>query len=108
MSAVEPPRDRCRVASLLFRDCPAVVLRRQGGDGDATAGVHGGVSAVLAVPQRSGQCIGDHGGAAAIPLRIGPTRGCTAGGNVEHVQSFRRATVKVRGVDSLPRCYGDQ
>ena len=29
VSEVEPPRDRCRVASLLFRDCPAVVLRRQ-------------------------------------------------------------------------------
>ena len=35
-NAVEPPRDRRRVASLLFRDCTAVVLRRQGGNGGAT------------------------------------------------------------------------
>ena len=38
LAAVEPQRDRRRVASLHFRDCTAVVLRRQGGDGDATAG----------------------------------------------------------------------
>ena len=31
-----------------------------------------GTTAVMAVPQR---CHGGHGGAAAIPLRIGPTRG---------------------------------
>ena len=36
-TAVEPPRDRRRVASLLFRDCTAVVLRKHGGDGGATA-----------------------------------------------------------------------
>ena len=61
---VEPPRDRRRVAILLFRDCTAVVLRRHGGDGGATA---------VLVRYHSG-----HGGAAAIPLRIGPTRGGTA------------------------------
>ena len=33
LTAVEPPRDRRRVASLHFRDCTAVVLRRNGGDG---------------------------------------------------------------------------
>ena len=38
VTAVEPPRDRPRVASLHFRDCTAVVLRRQGGDGRATSG----------------------------------------------------------------------
>ena len=54
-------RDRRRVAILLFRDCTAVVLRRHCGDGGATA--------VL---------VRHHGGAAAIPLRIGPTRGGTA------------------------------
>ena len=86
LTAVEPPRDRCRVAILRFRDCTAVVLRRHGGDGGATAvllryhGGHGGTTAVprrchggaTAVPRR---CHGGHGGAAAIPLRIGPTRG---------------------------------
>ena len=29
-------------------------------------------------------------------------------GSFEYVQSFRRATAKVRGFDSFPRCYGDQ
>ena len=38
LTAVEPPRDCRRVASLHFRDCTAVVLRRHGGDGGATAG----------------------------------------------------------------------
>ena len=38
LTAVEPPRDRHRVASLHFRDCTAVVLPRLGGDGGATAG----------------------------------------------------------------------
>ena len=38
LTAVEPPRDRVRVASLHFRDCTAVVLRRHGDDGGATAG----------------------------------------------------------------------
>ena len=52
------------VASLLFRDCMAVVLRSHGGDGGAIA--------VLV------WCHGGHGGAAAIPLRIVPTRGDTA------------------------------
>ena len=64
LTEVEPPLDRRRVASLLFRDCRAVVLRRHGGDGGATA--------VLV------RCHGGHGGAAATPLRIGPTRGGTA------------------------------
>ena len=59
MTAVEPPRDRRRVASLLFSDCTAVVLRRHDGDGGATAvlvryhGGHGGATAVIAVPRRS-------------------------------------------------------
>ena len=38
LTAVEPPRDRRSCASLHFRDCTAVVLRRHGGDGGATAG----------------------------------------------------------------------
>ena len=40
VTAVEPPRDRRRVASRHFRDCTAVVglLRRHGGDGGATSG----------------------------------------------------------------------
>ena len=38
VTAAEPPRDRRRVASLHFRDCTAVVLRRYGGDGGATSG----------------------------------------------------------------------
>ena len=38
VTAVEPPRDRRRVASLHFRDCTAVVLRRHGGDGGDTSG----------------------------------------------------------------------
>ena len=37
LTAVESPRDRHRVASLLFRDWTAVILRRHGGDGGATA-----------------------------------------------------------------------
>ena len=64
LTAVEPPRYRRRVASLHFRDCTAVVLRRHGGDGGATA--------ILV------RCHGGHGDAAAIPLRIGPTRGGTS------------------------------
>ena len=38
LTAVEPPRDRRRVASLPFHDCTSVVLRGHGGDGGATAG----------------------------------------------------------------------
>ena len=66
LTAVEPPPDRRRVASLLFRDCTAVVglLRRRGGDG--------GAAAVIV------RCNGGHGCAAATPLRIGPSHGCTA------------------------------
>ena len=111
LTAVEPPRDRRRVASLYFRDCTAVVLGSHGGDGGATAGGgtavmelllrghggHGGATAVLV------RCHGGHGGSVATPLRIGPTRGC-----FEDVQSFRRATANVRGFDSFRRCYGDQ
>ena len=74
LTAVESPRDRRSVASLHVRDCTAVVLRRLGGDEGATAGARGdgGVTAVLV------RCHGGHGGAAATPLRIGPTRGGTA------------------------------
>ena len=60
LTAVEPPRVPRRVASLHFRYCTAVVLRRHGGDGGATA--------VLV------RCHGGNGGAAATTLRIGPTR----------------------------------
>ena len=63
VTALEPPRDRRRVASLHFRDC-TVLRRGDGGDGGATAVLvryHGG-----------------HGGAAATPLRISPTRDDTA------------------------------
>ena len=66
--AVEPPRDRRRVASLNFRDCTAVVLRRHGGDGGATAGGvrgHGGDGGASAVLVRRH---GGHGGASATPL----------------------------------------
>ena len=77
-SVIEPPRDRRRVAILLFRDCTAFVLRRRGGDGGATAVLvryHGG-----------------HGGAAAIPLRIGPTRG----GIAEVLNMFKVSAVPPR------------
>ena len=49
VTAAEPPRDRRMVASLHFRDCTAIVLRRHGGDGGATSGhgVDGGATAVL-------------------------------------------------------------
>ena len=55
VTAVVPPRDRRRVASLHFRDCTAVVLRRPGGDGGATSGARRsvyGATAVMAVPRR--------------------------------------------------------
>ena len=77
ITAVKTPRDRRRVASLLFRDCTATVLRRHGGDGGATAvlvrcrGGHSGAAAVMAVPRRSWPCRGD-------PTGIGPTCGNTA------------------------------
>ena len=77
-TTVEPPRDRRRVASLLFRDCTAVVMRRHGG--------HGGATAVLV------RCHGGHGGAAAIPLRIGPTRSGTA----EVLNMFKLSAVPLR------------
>ena len=64
LTAVEPPRYRRRVAILLFRDCTAIVLRRQGGDEGATA---------VLVRGHDG-----HGDDAATPLRIGPTPGGTA------------------------------
>ena len=81
--AEEPSRDRRRVASPLFRDCTAVVGPTAEARGDV------GVTAI-------------HDGAAATPLRIGHC------GSFEHVQSFRRATAKVRCFDSFPRCYSDQ
>ena len=49
LTAVEPPGDRRRVASLYFRDCTEVVLRRHGDDGGATSVLvrcHGGSTAV--------------------------------------------------------------
>ena len=61
-----------------------------------------GATAVMAVPRR---CHGGHGGAAVIPLRIGPT--AVACGSFEHVKSFRRAPAKVRNFDIFPRCYGE-
>ena len=66
VTAVETPRDRRRVGSLLFRDCTAIVLRRHGCDGGATASLYG-ATAVMAVPR---QCCGGNGGAAAIPLTL--------------------------------------
>ena len=78
LTAIEPPRNRRRVARLLFRDCTAVVLRRHVGDGGATA-----------VRVR---CYGVHGGAAATPLRIGPTRG----GTVEVLNMFKVSAVPPR------------
>ena len=56
---------------LLFHDCMAVVLRRHGGDWRCYCGS-------CTVPRWSWRCHGGHGGAAAIPLRIGPTRGGTS------------------------------
>ena len=65
LTAVEPPRDRRRVASLHFRYCTAVVLLRHGGDGGATAG-HGGDGGANAVIVR---CHSGHGGAmTAVPI----------------------------------------
>ena len=52
-----------------------------------------GATAVMAVPRRA------HCG------EPNPRWHC---GSFEHVQSFRRATAKVRGFDSFPRCCGDQ
>ena len=80
-AAVEPPRDRRRVAILLLRDCTAVVLRRHGGNGGATA--------VMAVPRRS---------------HCGLAQPAVACGSFEHVESFRRAPAKVRSFDSFPQC----
>ena len=62
LTAVEPPRDRRRVAILRYRDCTAVVLRRHGGDGGATAVLvryHGGHGDATAVTRRSWRCRGD-------------------------------------------------
>ena len=75
VTAVEPPRDRRRVASLLFHDCTVVVLRVHGGNGDAT---------VVLV-----WCHGGHGGAASIPPQIGPTRAGTA----ETLNMFKTSAV---------------
>ena len=88
LTAVEPPRDRRRVASIHFRDCTAVVLRRHGGDGGATAG-HGGDGGATAVLVR---CHGGHGGAAETQLRIGLTRG----GTVEVLNMFNVSAVPPR------------
>ncbi len=62
VTVVEPPRDRRRVASLHFRDCTAVVLWRNSGNGGATSGGTAvmevllrslyGATAVMAVPRR--------------------------------------------------------
>ena len=128
LTAVEPPRDRRRVAILLVRDCTAVVLRRHGGDGGATAvlvwchGGHGGATAVMAMRRHGGdggatavlvRCHGGHGGATAVmamPRRSHCGLAQPAGhcGSFEHVQSFRRASAKVRSFDSFQRCDGDQ
>ena len=78
LTAVEPPRDRLRVARLHFPDCTAVVLRRHGGDG--------GVFAVLV------RCHGGHGGAAATQLRIGRSHG----GTVEILNMFKVSAVPPR------------
>ena len=84
------------VASLVFRDCTAVVLRRHGGNGGATAVLvrcHGGhvhAAAVKAVSRRSHCRLAKP----TVALR-----------SIEHVQSFRRATAKVRILDSFLRCF---
>ena len=88
LTVVEPPRDRRKVACLHVRDCTAVVLRRHGGDGGATAG-HGGDGGATAVLVR---CHGCHGGAAATRLRISPTRGGTA----EVLNMFKVSAVSPR------------
>ena len=59
-----------------------------------------GTTAVMAVPRRKWRCLGD-------PTADWPNPRCLSG-SFEHVQSFRRATAKVRDVDSFPRYNGDQ
>ena len=88
LTAVEPPRDRRRVAVHIFAIARRlycrgtavmeVLLRGHGGDGGATA--------VLV------RCHSGHGGAAATPLRIGPTRG----GTVEVLNMFKVSAVPSR------------
>ena len=62
LTAIEPTGDRRRVASLLFRDCTAVVLRRHGGDGGSTAEERRWWKCYcgpLTVQRRSRRCRGD-------------------------------------------------
>ena len=77
-TAVEPPCDRRSVASLLFRDCKADVLRRRVGDGGATA-------VICTVPRRSRRCRCDH--TADWPNR---------GGTAEVLNMFKVSTVPSR------------
>ena len=90
----EPPRDRLWGASLHFRDCSAVILRRHGGGGGATAGARRRwrcYCGPCTVPRRSWRCRGD-------PTVDWPNTRWHRG-SVEHVQSFFRATAKVRGFE---------
>ena len=59
-----------------------------------------GATAAMAVPLRQWRCRSDH--TADWPNQRWHC------GSFEHVQSLRRATAKVRGFDSFPRCYDDQ
>ena len=71
-TVVEPPRDHRRVAILRFRDCTAVAYCGGTAVMEVLLRFLYGTTAVMAVPRR---CHCGHGGAAAIPLRIGPPRG---------------------------------
>ena len=79
----------------------AVPLRRS-----AVLTVFGGATAIndgiTAEPRRSWRC---HCGLCRTSTAVAPRLRCDGGSTVE---SFRRATAKVRGFDSFRRCYGDQ
>ena len=89
ITAVEPSRDRLRVASLHFRDCTADVLRRHGGDGGATVGARRWWRCYCdpcTVPRRPWPCRGD-------PTADWPQ---TRGGSAEVLKMSKVAAVPPR------------